>query len=66
MPTYFSNHSSRSVAKYTSFTRKLNRWGFVRVNKGLEIGCYYYTAGGEDATTDDGGGDGGEGGGTRS
>lgn len=66
MPTYFYNRSSAGVAQYTSFTRKLNRWGFVRVKRGLEIGCcYYYTAGGrgEDATTttttDDGGGGGG-------
>jgi len=29
-------------SKYTSFTRKLNRWGFVRVTKGPEIGAYYH------------------------
>jgi hypothetical protein len=36
MPKFFSKHS-----KYTSFTRKLNRWGFVRVTRGPEMGAYY-------------------------
>ena len=26
--------------KYTSFTRKLNRWGFKRIRKGTETGAY--------------------------
>jgi hypothetical protein len=37
MPKYFHKHS-----KYTSFTRKLNRWGFVRVTRGPEMGAYYH------------------------
>eukprot|EP00934_Nitzschia_sp_Nitz4_P004238 Nitzschia sp. Nitz4//scaffold115_size69933//55923//57608//NITZ4_006010-RA/size69933-snap-gene-0.88-mRNA-1//-1//CDS//3329533523//4228//frame0 len=36
MPKYFNKHS-----KYTSFTRKLNRWGFVRITRGAEMGAYY-------------------------
>lgn len=36
MPKFFSKHS-----KFTSFTRKLNRWGFVRVTRGPEMGAYY-------------------------
>jgi hypothetical protein len=28
-------------SKFTSFTRKLNRWGFERVAKGPEAGAYY-------------------------
>ena len=34
---YFKNNS-----KYTSFTRKLNRWGFTRVNRGPDEGAYYH------------------------
>lgn len=37
MPKYFSNR-----AKYTSFTRKLNRWNFTRVTRGPETGAYYH------------------------
>jgi hypothetical protein len=29
-------------SKYTSFTRKLNRWGFTRVTRGPETGAYYH------------------------
>mmetsp|Transcript_6983 Transcript_6983/g.10175 ORF Transcript_6983/g.10175 Transcript_6983/m.10175 type:complete len:343 (-) Transcript_6983:357-1385(-) len=29
-------------AKFTSFTRKLNRWGFTRVTRGPETGAYYH------------------------
>ena len=29
-------------SKFTSFTRKLNRWGFIRVTAGPEIGAYYH------------------------
>jgi hypothetical protein len=29
-------------SKFTSFTRKLNRWGFQRVRKGPEAGAYYH------------------------
>lgn len=36
MPTYFKQ------SKFTSFTRKLNRWGFLRVRKGPEAGAYYH------------------------
>jgi len=36
MPLYFKH------SKFTSFTRKLNRWGFVRVTKGPESGAYYH------------------------
>eukprot|EP00547_Thalassionema_nitzschioides_P001140 CAMPEP_0194213276 /NCGR_PEP_ID=MMETSP0156-20130528/13702_1 /TAXON_ID=33649 /ORGANISM="Thalassionema nitzschioides, Strain L26-B" /LENGTH=299 /DNA_ID=CAMNT_0038941267 /DNA_START=271 /DNA_END=1170 /DNA_ORIENTATION=- len=36
LPKYFKQ------SKYSSFTRKLNRWGFVRVNRGPELGAYYH------------------------
>lgn len=36
MPTLFKQ------SKFTSFTRKLNRWGFQRVRKGPEAGAYYH------------------------
>jgi len=36
MPLYFKH------SKFTSFTRKLNRWGFTRVSKGPEMGAYYH------------------------
>ena len=36
MPMYFKQ------SKYTSFTRKLNRWGFTRVTTGAEQGAYYH------------------------
>jgi len=36
LPRYFKE------TKYTSFTRKLNRWGFERIKKGPEIGAYYH------------------------
>jgi len=36
LPKYFKN------SKYTSFTRKLNRWGFTRVTRGPETGAYYH------------------------
>lgn len=36
MPKYFKQ------SKFTSFTRKLNRWGFVRVTRGYETGAYYH------------------------
>jgi len=38
MPLYFDNPQS----KYTSFTRKLNRWNFYRVSSGSENGAYYH------------------------
>jgi HSF-type DNA-binding len=37
LPKYFNKQS-----KYSSFTRKLNRWGFVRVTRGPETGAYYH------------------------
>jgi HSF-type DNA-binding len=37
LPKYYNK-----LAKYSSFTRKLNRWGFVRVSRGPEIGAYYH------------------------
>ena len=37
MPQFFSRK-----AKYSSFTRKLNRWNFVRVSSGPEMGAYYH------------------------
>ena len=40
MPRHFGGRAS-GVAKFTSFTRKLNRWGFKRVTKGKEMGAYY-------------------------
>jgi hypothetical protein len=36
MPIYFKH------SKFTSFTRKLNRWGFTRVSRGPETGSYYH------------------------
>ena len=36
MPKYFKQ------SKFTSFTRKLNRWGFTRISRGLETGAYYH------------------------
>jgi len=36
LPKYFKK------TKWTSFTRKLNRWNFTRVNKGPELGAYYH------------------------
>ena len=36
MPNYFKH------SKFTSFTRKLNRWGFTRVSRGPEMGAYYH------------------------
>lgn len=36
MPGYFKQ------SKFTSFTRKLNRWGFSRVCRGPEMGAYYH------------------------
>ena len=37
LPKYF-----QKAAKYSSFTRKLNRWGFIRVTRGPETGAYYH------------------------
>jgi len=37
LPRYFNKQS-----KYSSFTRKLNRWGFCRVTRGPESGAYYH------------------------
>lgn len=37
LPKYFNKQS-----KYSSFTRKLNRWGFCRVTRGPESGAYYH------------------------
>lgn len=37
LPKYFSKQS-----KYSSFTRKLNRWGFTRVTRNPEAGAYYH------------------------
>ena len=36
LPKYFKQ------SKFTSFTRKLNRWGFSRVTRGPETGSYYH------------------------
>ena len=36
LPVYFKQ------SKYTSFTRKLKRWGFTRVTSGTELGAYYH------------------------
>eukprot|EP00978_Attheya_sp_CCMP212_P030299 scaffold110777_cov51-Attheya_sp.AAC.6 len=36
MPKFFKQ------SKFTSFTRKLNRWGFSRVSRGPEAGAYYH------------------------
>jgi len=36
LPKYFK------ATKFTSFTRKLNRWGFTRVTRGPEMGSYYH------------------------
>lgn len=37
MPKFFPRKS-----KYSSFTRKLNRWNFVRISSGPELGAYYH------------------------
>mmetsp|Transcript_11171 Transcript_11171/g.30613 ORF Transcript_11171/g.30613 Transcript_11171/m.30613 type:complete len:581 (+) Transcript_11171:72-1814(+) len=37
LPKYFEKRS-----KWTSFTRKLNRWNFTRVTRGEEVGAYYH------------------------
>ena len=36
LPKYFKK------SKFTSFTRKLNRWNFTRVTRGPETGAYYH------------------------
>lgn len=36
LPTFFKN------AKYSSFTRKLHRWGFMRHYRGEEAGAFYH------------------------
>jgi len=36
MPKYFKK------SKFTSFTRKLNRWNFTRITRGCETGAYYH------------------------
>ena len=36
LPKYFKE------SKFTSFTRKLNRWGFCRITHGTESGAYYH------------------------
>lgn len=36
LPKYFRK------TKYTSFTRKLNRWNFTRITRGPELGAYYH------------------------
>jgi len=36
LPKYFKK------SMFTSFTRKLNRWGFVRVGKGADSGAYFH------------------------
>ena len=36
LPIYFK------ASKFTSFTRKLNRWGFTRVPRGPETGAYFH------------------------
>eukprot|EP00934_Nitzschia_sp_Nitz4_P004350 Nitzschia sp. Nitz4//scaffold18_size181773//161999//163555//NITZ4_001941-RA/size181773-processed-gene-0.29-mRNA-1//1//CDS//3329540089//4340//frame0 len=37
LPEYFGKKT-----KWTSFTRKLNRWSFTRVTRGSEVGAYYH------------------------
>lgn len=41
MPRHFGGRAP-GIAKFTSFTRKLNRWGFKRVARGKEMGAYYH------------------------
>jgi hypothetical protein len=36
LPRYFKQ------SKFTSFTRKLNRWGFSRISRGPESGAYFH------------------------
>lgn len=36
LPRYFPQ------SKFTSFTRKLNRWGFTRITRGVETGAYFH------------------------
>jgi hypothetical protein len=37
LPLYFPNQS-----KYSSFTRRLSRWGFHRVRSGVDMGVYHH------------------------
>ena len=36
LPRYFKQ------SKYLSFTRQLNLWGFKRITRGKDMGCYYH------------------------
>jgi len=50
LPLYFpesctekkSQKASSSAAKYPSFTRKLNRWGFRQVSRGADAGAFHH------------------------
>src|SRR3569832_1442622 len=37
LPKYFTN-----ITKWSSFSRQLNLWGFMRVTAGKEAGAYYH------------------------
>jgi hypothetical protein len=39
LPRYFS---SERCVRYTSFTRKLNRWGFRQISQGSECGAFFH------------------------
>jgi hypothetical protein len=58
MPKYFGDRSS-GVLKYNSFTRKLNRWGYVRVSvlpRVFQEGHGRVRIGGDEAGEERGGG----------
>ena len=45
LPRYFPLEGSskgRSVHKYPSFTRKLNRWGYRQISRGADAGAFYH------------------------
>ena len=43
MPRFFSGKGySNMPTKYTSFTRRLKRWNFIRVPSGTQLGAYHH------------------------
>lgn len=42
LPQFFPSTDSRSSTKYSSFTRKLNRWGFRQATRGPDTGAFHH------------------------
>lgn len=42
LPQFFPTTDSRSSTKYSSFTRKLNRWGFRQATRGPDTGAFHH------------------------